>query len=91
MNETFEMTTTVYGRTDSGKSWKSKPDKITTEKVTKKQWERITHPNNCSFFRRLGGSETLTRCYTSQGFIPVQLVSTSPDRQVKKVRSIEVN
>ena len=38
------------------------------------------------FFRRLGGTETATRCYTSRGYKVVKLVSKSPDRQTKIVR-----
>ena len=36
--------------------------------------------------RRLGGSEHLTRSYTQQGYLPVKLVSKSPDRKSKTVR-----
>ena len=39
------------------------------------------------FFRRLGGTETATRSYTSRGFKVVKLVSKSPDRQTKIVRT----
>jgi spore coat polysaccharide biosynthesis predicted glycosyltransferase SpsG len=38
------------------------------------------------WFRRLGGSETLTREYTKQGYQVTQIVSKSPDRQTKVIR-----
>jgi hypothetical protein len=38
------------------------------------------------FFRRLGGSETLTRCYTSQGYKVCRLVSKSPCKTMKTIR-----
>jgi hypothetical protein len=48
------------------------------------------HYNNivqsAPFFRRLGGSETLTRCYTSQGYKVCRLVSKSPCKTMKTIR-----
>jgi len=41
------------------------------------------------FFRRLGGSETLTRSYTPAGYKVVQVISKSPDRTVKKVTNFK--
>lgn len=38
------------------------------------------------FFRNLGGSERITKCYTRHGYIPVEISSISPDRQQKTVR-----
>jgi len=49
------------------------------------------HYNNyvdsAPFFRRLGGSETLTRGYTCQGYKVVKMVSKSPDRTEKVIRT----
>jgi hypothetical protein len=42
--------------------------------------------NSAPFFRRLGGSETLTRCYTSQGYKVYRLVSKSPCKTMKTIR-----
>ena len=68
---------------------------------TKTVWETIEentsiineeHYNNCTcddtlrFFRRLGGSETLTRSYTKCGYLVTKLVSTSPDKQKRTIR-----
>jgi hypothetical protein len=38
------------------------------------------------FFRRLGGSETLTRCYTSQGYKVYRMVSKSPCKTMRTIR-----
>lgn len=51
--------------------------------------EYINIINSCPFFRRLGGSETATRGYTSWGYKVVRLVSKSPDREVKVVRDFK--
>lgn len=41
--------------------------------------------DSVGFFRRLGGSETLQYSYTCDGYKCTKLISTSPDKQVKKV------
>ena len=41
------------------------------------------------FFRRLGGYERVTCCYTTLGYIPVEVVSISPDKQTRIVRKFE--
>jgi len=62
---------------------------------TEKQYSFIdeTEYNNIvdssPFFRRLGGSETATKNYTCRGYKVVQLVSKSPDRQRKIVRTFD--
>lgn len=38
------------------------------------------------FFRNLGGREIVTKCYTKNGYIPVEINSISPNRQQKTVR-----
>jgi len=38
--------------------------------------------DSCSTFRRLGGSETITRSYTCRGYNVVKLVSKSPSRAI---------
>ncbi len=48
------------------------------------------HYNNyiesAPFFRRLGGTETLTKNYTSAGYKVVKMVSKNPDRTEKVIR-----
>ena len=57
-----------------------------------KETREITeeHYNNyiesAPFFRRLGGSETLTRGYTSAGYKVVKMVSKSPCKTEKVIR-----
>ena len=42
------------------------------------------------FFRHLGGSETITRAYTQHGYLPVEIVSTSPDKQDRTRRVFDL-
>lgn len=41
------------------------------------------------FFRNLGGFERVSMSYTRAGYIPVEVVSISPDRTKKTVRSFD--
>ena len=45
--------------------------------------------DSCPFFRRLGGSETLQREYTCAGYKVTRLISKSPDRTVKVIRTFK--
>ena len=53
------------------------------------QYDKITNIDTIAWFRRLGGSETATKAYTSQGYKTVKLVSTSPDKQNKTIREFK--
>ena len=80
----YFMKVEEYGRTESGKSWKSKPCKTYNEKIEEYQYEWIF--NSVKFFRKLGGSERITKGYTCEGYIPVRLTSISPDKTKKIIR-----
>lgn len=41
------------------------------------------------FFRNLGGKEQITRAYTKYGYIPVKIVSTSPDGLQRTIRTFK--
>ena len=98
------ITTETYSRTESGKSWRTKPDTTETETLP---WDRrdtksvtdpygedkhrkLTGPDTLRWFRRIGGSEHAERSYTPVGFIVTRLTSTSPDRTIRKVRKFHV-
>lgn len=54
--------------------------------VTSRQHSLATCDDTVKWFRRLGGSETVERSYTSAGYLVTKLISTSPDKQNKTVR-----
>ena len=56
------------------------------ETVTEKQHRLTTCNDTVKWFRRLGGSETVQRSYTSAGYLVTKLTSLSPDRQTKVIR-----
>lgn len=61
----------------------------TVEDIDFEQYDNITNKDTLAWFRRLGGTETATKAYTSQGYKTVKVVSTSPDKQNKTVREFE--
>jgi len=43
--------------------------------------------DSMSFFKNLGGSERLSKNYTSAGYLPTELKSTSPDKMNRTIRT----
>ena len=80
------MTTKTFSRTDSGKCWKSKPDEIETKEIDNKHYQNMVSDDTVKWFRRIGGSETVTRGYTYYGYLPVEVISCNPGRTIRKVR-----
>lgn len=62
----------------------------TIELISKKEHSNITSLDTQKFFRRLGGKESATYSYTSEGYLCTKLISTSPDRQIKKIREFNI-
>ena len=63
--------------------------KTNTKEIDQEEYNNICCDNALRFFRRLGGSEYVERCYTSKGYNVYRLTSKSPDRQTKIVRTFE--
>ena len=84
------LTAKTYSRTDSGKSWKSKPDFETTKQITKRNYVNITCDDTLKFSRRMGSSKTVTRGYTSEGYIPVKLSSIPSTKHCKRICTFKI-
>ena len=59
------------------------------KEISLEQYENITSKDTLKWFRRLGGSETAVKTYTKKGYKTVKLTSSSPDKQIKVVRTFE--
>lgn len=57
--------------------------------ITESQYFNITDSETLKYFRRLGGTETKTECYTCKGYRVWCLVSKNPSRDVKIVRTFD--
>ena len=67
--------------------WKTEAKEV--KQIDEEHYENVVCKDTLKFFRRLGGSETVTKAYTSAGYMVVKLVSTNPDRSIRKVRSFD--
>jgi hypothetical protein len=78
-------TTETYGRTKSGKGWKSKPDEVKTEVVNAQFY--TNYVQSIPFFNNFGFGAycRATRNYTVAGYLPVVITTVSPGREVKRV------
>lgn len=97
------IVTETFSRTESGKSWKSQPDETEIDTVP---WysrdvpkdarygedlhRKITNEDTLKWFRRIGGSERAERSSTPAGYIVTRLVSTSPERTLRRVRRFRI-
>ena len=82
---TIQLTTTKSVKNPNTKTtYIDESKEVTT--ITDKEYNLLTNDNTVKWFRRLGGSESVTRGYTYAGYVVVKLISTSPDRESKTVR-----
>jgi len=64
-------------------------DSEETKGITSQQYKR--YEESAPYFRRMGGTETIKRDYTSQGYKMVKLTSKSPDKETKIIRTFKFN
>lgn len=78
---------TIEEQTKSGSRWQT----VKTEKkeISREFYNNTVDPKAIRFFRRLGGVETVQKDYTERGFLPVRILSTSPDRQTRFIRTFD--
>jgi hypothetical protein len=63
-----------------------------TYKTEKRDITEEEHKNMVEaapWFRRLGGSESLTRSYTRRGYKVIRIISTSPNKEERRVFNFE--
>lgn len=82
----IELTTTTFELKEGTKSaYKETKKEVST--IDEDTYSKII--TSSPFFRRLGGSETAKKGYTSNGYKVVKLTSKSPDRETKIVRQFK--
>lgn len=60
---------------------------LETNELTKEQYNRTVSTETQKEFRRFGGSETAQKDYTCFGYLITKLISKSPDKTTKIVRT----
>ena len=86
----YELTTKTYKRTESGKSWKSNPTEIEITTIDQEEYDNIFNKKTQAFFKGIGGYERASKSYTNAGYIVTKLISISPEKTTKIVRTIKV-
>ena len=86
----YELTTKKFERTESGKNWKNNPTETEVTTIDQETYNNIFSKETQAFFRRLGGYERASKSYTTAGYIVTRLISISPDKITKIVRSVKV-
>ena len=86
----YELTTKKYGRTESSKNWKSNPTEIEITTINQETYDNIFNKKTQAFFKGVGGYERASKSYTNAGYIVTKLISISPDKTIKKVRTVKV-
>ena len=64
--------------------------KTKEKKLTQEHYDNMTSKETQQWFRRLGGSETVTMGYTRAGYQAIRLVSTNPDKTERAIRIFRV-
>ena len=85
-NETY-ATMTVETQTKQGSKWVTVETE--TKEISKQFYQNIIDPQAIKFMRNLGGVETIQKNYTCFGYIPVRILSTSPSREQRTVRTFK--
>ncbi len=85
-NYIAEVTIRHYNLKPNTKTvWIEDVSRCHSEMITEQGYDNIVEAS--PFFRRLGGSETVKRTYTRAGYRVYEIISKSPDRQQKTIRS----
>lgn len=85
MNAYATMTTETQEK--NGSKWVTV--NIETKEISKQFYYNIIDPQAIRFMRNLGGIETVQKNYTCFGYIPVRILSTSPNRQTRIIRTFK--
>ena len=86
----YELTTKKFKRTESGKSWKNNPIETEITTIDQEEYDNIFNKKTQAFFKGIGGYERASKSYTNAGYIVTKLISISPDKTIKIVRTIKV-
>ncbi len=79
------VTIETYNRTESGKNWKNKPDKIQQQIYKDKNY--TNYISSIPFFNNFGYGSYCRgyKSYTAAGYLVTRVISVNPGSSVKKV------
>ena len=82
------MCKTVYSLEENKKTV-YKIETVENKTITETELKNITEKETLKWFKKLGGSESLTMGYTCQGYKPIILKSKSPNKEKMIIREFE--
>ena len=81
----YKITMNETRQAKTGNKW---VDQVTSrEQLSEEQYSNYTCKDTLQWFRRLGGTETATKSYTCRGYCVTKLISTSPDKLERSIRT----
>ena len=87
-NTKIKMTTTKLIKNPDTKTT-FLTQEVKTEIIKKEIYNNIVSEETIKWFRRIGGSEYVSKNYFHCGYMIYKLISTSPNRQNKTIRQFE--
>lgn len=78
-----------YGRTDSGKSWSSRPFEVVRQEITIEEWRNLTSESEIRFWKAFGTCR-VHRSSTEAGRMVDRITRTSADGSRKSVETFEL-
>ena len=86
----YKQTITSYDRTESGKSWRSKPYSVEVKYIDERTYSLLTDPDTARAFRRAGSRcERREKSYTFHGYIVTKATTINPSNDDKTIREFE--
>lgn len=87
MTNEIYATMTTENQEKQGSKWVTVETE--TKEITKEFYRNIVDPQAIRFMRNLGGIETIQKNYTCFGYIPVRILSTSPSKEKRTIRTFK--
>lgn len=88
---TITMTRKTFTRTESGKSWKSKPESVKTATITETEYNNRAGRETIKFWNGfLGGTCRAEYGYSYIGYTPLRITLVNPSRAEKIVETYRI-
>lgn len=78
-----EISLTCKHYVKNGSKWEEASSR--SEMVNYLHYMNVVDPRTIQFFKNLGGYEKVNKGYTCKGYLPIEVISISPDRTEKTV------
>ena len=87
MHKNIKIIETLTRYEKVGKSFKQIEKEV--REISQQHYENATSTDTIKFFKRLGGTERISRNYTCAGYLIEKITSISPNRENKTIREYQ--